>query len=128
MIRILVITGALWLTAASVFGARPDAVTVEPLDLIKHPELVGKVISVDGRVRLFQLHQERGIDEIILKGTPVLFRLPPRLRFPRSPDAAAVRLRGVLKQDGDQWYCDVTELELFPTDLERLNRGLSLLP
>ena len=63
-----------------------------------------------------------------MKRTPVLFRLPPRLRYRQSPGVPAVRLTGILKREGDQWVCDVTTIELFPKDMVRLNRGVSILP
>src|SRR5262249_24779375 len=91
-------------------------------------DLVGKVVSVDDRVRLFQLHPGRGIDEVTLKRTPVVFRLPACLRFPRAPEAPAIRIEGVLKREGGQLVCDVTDRELLPKDLERLNRGVDASP
>lgn len=108
--------------------ARAAATQVEPSELTKHPELVGHEVSVDDRVALFLFHQGRNFDEITLKRTPVLFRLPPRLRYRQSPGVPAVRLTGILKREGDQWVCDVTAIELFPKDLVRLNRGVAILP
>ncbi len=91
-------------------------VEVEPADLAKRADLVGKEVVVDDRVRIFYPHQGRGIDEIHLKRTPVIFRLPPDLRYPQAPTARAVRLQGILRKEGDVLVCDVTELPLLYVD------------
>lgn len=109
-------------------GVRAAATAVEPADLTRRPDLLGSEVSVDDRVALFLFHQGHDFDEITLKRTPVLFRLPPRLRYRQSPGSPAVRLTGILKRDGGQWVCDVTAIELFPKDMVRLNRGVSILP
>src|SRR4051812_23886134 len=98
----------------------PGAMPVEPADLARRVDLVGRRIAVDDRVRRFQWHRDTDYDEIYLKRTPVVFRLPPRLQYKQAPRATAVRIEGVLKREGEQLVCDVTNLELFPGDLERL--------
>jgi hypothetical protein len=108
-------------------GAEPRMPLVEPSELTRRPELVGRYVTVDDRVRIFQSHRDRDYDEILLKRTPVVFRLPPHLRFKTAPPAAAVRLQGLLKREGDQWFCDVTALELLSSDLERLEQAVALL-
>src|SRR5262245_15391152 len=119
---------------ASLSGLRagaqePAAVTtVEPGDLAKRSDLVGREISVDDRVALFLLHPGHDIDEITLKRTPVVFRLPPRLRYRQSPGAPAARLQGILRREGGKLFCDVTAIELLPRDMDRLDRALSVLP
>ncbi|HMB08141.1 MAG TPA: hypothetical protein VKP69_30970 [Isosphaeraceae bacterium] len=117
---------ATW-SALAALGADAPPTTVEPSELMKRPDLLGRMVVVDDRVRLYQFHKGSGFDEIDLKRTPVIFRLPPGLRFERSPDAPAARVRGVLKKEGGLWVCDVTALELLPTDLNRLNRGVAAL-
>jgi hypothetical protein len=115
------------LTGALAFGAEP--VAVEPSELAKRTDLVGREVVVDDRVSYFQFHKGSDFDEIVLKRTPVVFRLPPRLRLKQSPRPATARVRGILKRDGDrQIVCDVTELTLLPNDLERLERGIAALP
>ncbi|SIN80487.1 hypothetical protein SAMN05444166_0969 [Singulisphaera sp. GP187] len=128
MTRRLVLVALLLGLAPFTTRARAAATTVDPAELTKRPELIGREVSVDDRVALFLFHQGRDFDEITLKRTPVLFRLPPRLRYRQSPGVPAVRLTGILKREGDQWVCDVTTIELFPKDLVRLNRGVSILP
>jgi tetratricopeptide (TPR) repeat protein len=117
---------ATWLTLAAL-GADAPPTPVEPSELMKRPDLLGREVIVDDRVRLYQYHKGSDFDEIFLKRTLVIFRLPPSLRFERSPDASAARVRGILKKDGDLWVCNVTALELLPSDLDRLNRGVAAL-
>src|SRR5262249_43054986 len=86
----------------------PAATTAEPRDLGKRRDLIGKEISVDDRVGVFLLHPGHDIDEVTLRRTPVVFRLPPRLRYRQSPGAPAARLQGILRREGGKLYCDVT--------------------
>lgn len=127
MIPRVVLLGLLLATSQFSPAASAAVTAVEPSELTKHPELVGHEVSVDDRVALFLFHQGRDFDEITLKRTPVLFRLPQRLRYRQSPGVPAVRLTGILRREGDQWVCDVTTTELFPKDLVRLNRGVAIL-
>lgn len=110
-------------------SARADnPIVVEPAELTRRPDLVGKEVSVDDRVALFQFHPGRDFDEIDLKRTPVVFRLPPRLRYRQPPGAAAARVQGILRREGDRWACDVTAVELLPRDRDRLERAVQALP
>ena len=121
--------GAPALLLASLFffslAAAPEATSVEPSELAGRANLVGREVSVDDRVAYFQFHKGRGFDELVLKRTPVVFRIPPALRPKQSPKAPSVRVRGVLRREGNRWACDVTSLELFPADRERFDRGVS---
>jgi len=90
------------------------------------------MVAVDDRVARFQWHNDREssipdrpYDEVYLKRTPVIFRLPPRLRFETAPRAPAVRIEGVLKREAGQWFCDVVAIEMLPSDLERLERAVA---
>ena len=63
------------------------------------PELIGREVAVDDRIASFEYRQ----GFLRLKRTPVLFRLPPRLRYEQAPrDTAAARLQGVLRREGEQ--------------------------
>src|SRR5205085_1460185 len=101
---------------------------VEPSELTRRPELVGREVVVDDRVKLFILHEGTGFDEILLQRTPVVFRLPPDLRYQHPPDERVVRLKGVLRKAGDPWVCDVKAVELMPSDIQRLERAIAVLP
>lgn len=116
------------LVVAAARAQEPRPVVVEPGDLTKRPDLVGRLIEVDDRLRFVQFHPGSGFDQILLKRAPdVTFDLPPRLRIKQEPKAAAVKIRGVLRRDGDRWWCDVSSVDFLPTDLDRLNRALALL-
>ncbi|MHC5538607.1 tetratricopeptide repeat protein [Singulisphaera rosea] len=128
MIRFVFILSGFLSLHAVVGVVEAAVVAVEPAELIKRDDLIGREISVDDRVAFFQVHPGRGFDEIHFKRTPVVFRLPPKLRYAQAPSAPAARVQGLLKRDGNTFVCDVTGVELFPRDLDRLNRGVEGLP
>ncbi|MDR3638252.1 MAG: hypothetical protein P4L84_30895 [Isosphaeraceae bacterium] len=111
--------------ALTLSGAESGVTTIEPSDLTKRPELVGREIATDDRLRLFQYHKGEGYDELYLKRTSVIFRLPKRLRPEHPPGNRVFGVRGVLGRDGDRWFCDVTALEPLPDDIDRLNQGVA---
>jgi hypothetical protein len=130
---LLWILGTLIGTAA---GAPDPAVPlVDPSELSRRTDLIGRMVAVDDRVARFQWHNDRNdsiadrpYDEIYLKRAgAVVFRLPPRLRYETAPRAMAVRIEGVLNREAGQWVCDVAAIELFPSDLERLERAVAAL-
>ncbi len=113
-------------------AAEPAVPLIEPSDLTRRTDLLGRMVAVDDRVARFQWHNDREssipdrpYDEVYLKRTPVVFRLPPRLRFETAPRAMSVRIEGVLKREAGQWVCDVVAIELYPSDLERLERAVA---
>ena len=109
-----------WLMAAVLTAAGPDF--VEPADLARRPDLIGKVVVVDDRIRYFlESKRGQGYDELMLKRTDVLFKLPYRLKFSRSPSEPNIRVQGTLKVVDDRLTVDVSELELQPNDLIRLD-------
>ncbi len=113
--------------AAHASSAAPPE-PVEPSELIRHPELNGREIVVDDRVRYFlESRRGKGYDGLLLKRTDVSFRLPPRLRFPRSPSEPNARVRGVLKVEDGRWACDVTAIDLLPADLDRVEAEIGRL-
>ncbi len=110
--------------AARAIGAGPES--VEPSELARRPELAGREVVVDDRVRYFlETRRGQGYDEFLLKRTDVLFRLPPRLRPARSPSEPNARVRGVLKVEEGRYVFDVAAIEMFPNDLDRFDRELS---
>jgi hypothetical protein len=109
-------------------GAVEKPTAVEPSELMKRPDLLGHEVVVDDRVSFFvQSRMGRYFDELYLKRSQVVFRLPPALRTEQNPRIAAVRVQGVLKKEGDLWVCDVVSLDPLPPDLDRVNRGVSAL-
>lgn len=104
------------------------ATAVEPADLARREDLVGKIVRVDDRVRFFQNHPRVGYDELYLRRTPLVFRLPPPLRPESQPGNPAVVVQGRLVREGTHLLVDVTSLSLQPADLERLDKGVASLP
>ncbi|WP_165072184.1 hypothetical protein [Paludisphaera rhizosphaerae] len=104
-----------------------SATAVEPADLARREDLVGKLVNVDDRVRFFQNHPRVGFDELYLRRTPVVFRLPPPLRPDSQPGNPAVVVQGRLVREGTQLFVDVTSLSLQPADLERLDKSVASL-
>jgi hypothetical protein len=120
--------GFLLLWACSGWAAAPaDPVPeVDAIDLAKRSDLIGKEIIVDGRLAFFQIHD--GIfDEAYLKKTTTVFRLPVELRSRQAPDAAGLRLQGVLKKESGALVFDVTAMTQLPGDRERLRQGVAQL-
>ncbi len=99
---------------------------VEPSELTRHPELVGRDVVVDDRIRYFlESRRGAGYDELLLRRTEVPFKLPARLRFARSPSEPNARVLGTLKVEEGRLICEVTAIELLPADLDRLDRELA---
>lgn len=105
----------------------PPPTRVEVNDLARRPDLVGRLVEVDGRIRLFQFHPGRGFDELTLKESAVLFRLPPSLRRNEAPAARGAILQGKLVREGEGLVVEVSGLQLLPDDQERLEKGLAIL-
>ena len=106
-------------------GMQSEPVTVDASELDRRADLVGKMVVVDDRVRFYQSHPGQGYDELYLKRTGVVFRLPPALRPKGSPSPMPVVVQGKLGRDAGQMVCDVTALKVLPTDLERLDKAVS---
>src|SRR5256885_2056835 len=80
---------------------------IVPSDLTRRPELIGREVTVEDRVQgSFQFHRGIGFDEIHLQRTKAILRLPPSLSFAGPPKAPVVRVRGILRQEGDQFVVD----------------------
>ncbi|WP_337177789.1 hypothetical protein [Paludisphaera sp.] len=116
------------LAALRAAGAQETPIAVEPADLMKRDDLVGKLVSVDDRIRFFQNHPRVGYDELYLRRTPVPVRLPESLRPSTPPRNPAAIVRGRLTRDGTRLYLDAEAVELQPADLERLDKAVAALP
>jgi tetratricopeptide (TPR) repeat protein len=99
---------------------------VEPPDLERRADLIGREVIVDDRVKYYVERKGSEDDELELKRTSVSFRVPRRLR-PSDPPKTGVIVRGILKREGSRLICEVTSLQIVPADLERLERGLAIL-
>ncbi|MBV8487248.1 MAG: hypothetical protein JO161_03105, partial [Planctomycetaceae bacterium] len=121
-----------WVSVALLLWQMPQAalaqgepIAVDAVDLIQRTDLVGKIVSVDDRVRFYQFHPGRGYDELYLKRTEVVFRLPPALRPNSQPKPTPVLVQGQIQQYEGQLVCEVTRLEVLPSDLDRLDRAIA---
>jgi hypothetical protein len=106
--------------------AQTEPVTVDAGNLDRRADLVGKMVVIDDRVRFYQYHAGRGYDELYLKRTNVVFRLPARLRPEGLPRPTPVVVQGRLARD--QLVCDVVTLKSLPNDLDRLAQAIRALP
>ena len=113
------------LATLAVLQARVENVGIEELGT--QPGLVGKMVAVDARIDRVDYQKDWGWNQLRLQGSPVLFRLPDRLAFSSPPSQKAARVQGLLREDGGQRVVDVTAIELFRSDLDRLEQGLAAL-
>jgi len=126
MTLIFASAAAVWHSARA--GQEEAAVFVEPAELARRDDLIGKRVVVDDRIRFFQFHQRSGYDELYLRRTPIPFRLPPELRPDTPPRSPAVSVQGRLVREESRLYVDVTSLDLQSSDLERLDKAVGSLP
>ncbi|WP_165220278.1 hypothetical protein [Aquisphaera insulae] len=104
------------------------AVPIEPADLGRRADLVGKLISVDDRVKHYIMTPSGPFDELHLKRTNVVLRLRGPQRPRSQPRPMPVIAVGRLAREGDQLVMDVSSLAVQLSDLERLEKGVSALP
>jgi hypothetical protein len=109
-------------------ATQSGAIFVDASELDRRQDLVGKLVKTDDRVRFYQAHGAQGYDEVYLKRTHVIFRLPPRLRPENSPRPMPVVVEGRLGREGGELICEVTSLEVKPNDLDRLDQAVAALP
>lgn len=103
-------------------------IRVEPAELMKREDLVGKLVTVDDRIRFFQNHPRVGYDELYLRRTPIAVRLPESLRPASPPRSPSVVVQGRLTREGSRLYIDAAAIELQPPDLERFDKAVAALP
>ena len=113
---------------APALGQTPnEAVSVEPNELERRPDLIGREVVVDDHVKYYVPRNGGAADELQLKRTPITFEVPRRLRPPASTRLTAVIVRGTLKRDGGRLICTVTDIKAVTSDLDRLEHGLASL-
>jgi hypothetical protein len=130
MSRSLCLSAALLAGLAGPSLAQPNAaapVAVEPADLTRRADLVGREVIVDDRVAYYVTRNGSDDDELQLKRTPITFLVPRRLRPPVHARAVAALVRGTLEREGNRLSCRVTGLEIKPGDLERLDAAVAQL-
>ena len=107
----------------AVFGSFQDeAVPVEPADLARRPDLIGKKVALDDHVVTYLRRTDQDPDELQLRRTKVTFLVPRKLRPETNP--RAVLVTGILRRDGSRVVCDVSELKSVASDLDRLETGV----
>lgn len=125
-----ILAAALLLAMAGGLLARQNAgapVTVEPADLVRRPDLVGREVLVDDRVAYYVTRNGSDDDELQLKRTPITFLVPRRLRPAAHTRVVSAVVRGTLEREGNRVFCRVTGLEVKPADLERLDGAVAQL-
>jgi tetratricopeptide (TPR) repeat protein len=118
-------SGCAWLVlaAGAALGATQDEETaVEPNELARRNDLVGKKLVVDDHVMYYVKRPGKEPDELQLRRTNITFLVPRQLRLESKPTAAVVH--GILRRDGTRLVCDVSEVRPMPGDLERLENGV----
>jgi tetratricopeptide (TPR) repeat protein len=123
----MMIICAAGVTAQTLAQAPRDAVPVEPSDLERRQDLIGKEVVVDDHVKYYVTRNGAEPDELQLKRTPITFEVPRRLRPAASTRLTSVVVRGMLKREGGTLVCAVTEIRPVTADLDRLERGLASL-
>jgi tetratricopeptide (TPR) repeat protein len=120
-----IVTGLLLLTPHARGSAPGDPVSVEPADLERRHDLIGREVIVDDHVLYYVKREGTQPDELQLKRTRVTFLVQRALR-PNGPGRIpAVIARGVLKRQWDRLVCEVNGLRAVAGDLERLQQGLA---
>jgi hypothetical protein len=130
MSRRVLIAVALLVATAGTAVARQGAgapVQVEPADLVRRQDLVGREVLVDDRVKFYVPRNGSEDDELQLKRTPITFLVPRRLRPSTRGQVVAAVVRGTLGREGNRLFCRVTGLEPKPGDLERLDGSVAQL-
>lgn len=130
MSRLAIIAVTCLVVIAGVSRARQDAgapTTVEPADLVRRSDLVGREVLVDDRVAYYVTRNGPEDDELQLKRTPVTFLVPRRLRPPSHTRVVSAVVRGTLERQGSRLICRVAALDLKPGDLERLDGAVAQL-
>lgn len=106
-------------------GAQTAPVQVEPGDLERRTDLIGRIIEVDDHVAYYVTRSGNEDDELQLKRTAVTFQVPRRLRPRQAPRLSSVMVDGVLKREGGRLVCEVTAIAPVPSDRERLDHAVA---
>jgi tetratricopeptide (TPR) repeat protein len=101
-----------------------EAIAVEPSELTKRSDLIGKKVALDDHVRFYLPRNGDDPDELQLKRTSVTFLVPRKMRFDGITKMSSALVQGVLRRDGTRLVCDVSELKAVASDLDRLENGV----
>jgi tetratricopeptide (TPR) repeat protein len=127
LVQAIMIVGVCTPLTPAMGQAPTDPVAVEPAELDRREDLVGREVVVDDHVRYYVPRTGTEPDELQLKRTPITFEVPRRLRPVASTRLSAAIIRGVLRREGSRLVCGVTEIQPVGGDLDRLETGLKSL-
>jgi tetratricopeptide (TPR) repeat protein len=113
------------LATRAIGSYQEEPVQVEPADLSRRTELIGKEVAIDDRVSFYVPRTGSDPDELQLKRTNVTFLVARKLRPETSRRLISVLVKGVLRRDAGRLVCDVKEITPVPSDMDRLERGLA---
>ncbi len=113
------------LTSGAIASYQDDPLQVEPADLARRADLIGKEVALDDRVRIYVPRTGTDPDELELQRTKVTFLVPRSLRPESSRHLRGVLVKGVLRRDEGRLVCEVKEITPVPSDMDRLERGLT---
>ena len=112
-------------TTLSALGSLQDEATpVEPSELARRKDLVGKKVALDDHVAYYVPRTGNDPDELQLKRTSVTFLVPRKMRPESVAKMSAALVHGTLRREGTRLLCDVTELKPVAADLDRLENGV----
>lgn len=123
---------AKWLILATLTTGRllaqESPVNVDPTELERRADLVGKLITVDDRMLYYVFRQGKGYDQLRLKRTGITFKLPPALRPDSPPRPTPLVVQGRLRKEEGQLVVEVSSIKVVPADLARLDQAIAALP
>jgi hypothetical protein len=123
-IAVLICIYALAIARPAAGSFQEEAVAVEPSELAKRTDLIGKKVALDDHVRYYLPRNGDEPDELQLKRTSVTFLVPRKMRFDGITKMSSALVEGILRRDGTRLVCDVSELKAVGSDLERLENGV----
>ncbi len=111
-------------TLSAVGSLQEEATPVEPSELARRKDLVGKKVALDDHVEYYVRRTGNDPDELQLKRTSVTFLVPRKMRPDDVAKLSAALVQGTLRREGTRLLCDVTELKPVAADLDRLEHGV----
>ena len=105
-------------------------VEVEPGDLARRKDLIGREVIVDDRVRMFWPPPSgMGLGDISLKRTEAIVTLPPVFQLDHRPTAQSVKVQGILRNNRGKLSIEATKApDFFRTDIDRLKKAIANFP
>jgi hypothetical protein len=125
--RAFLFAWACCLAAPAMGFVEDEALPVDPAELARRDDLIGKVVVIDDHVAYYVPRNGLEPDELQLKRTPITFLIPRKLRPRSSTRMSSVIVRGVFQRNEGRLVCEVTDLASVASDLDRLEQGLSSL-